>query len=93
MELSKALILIGFSIVVLGVLVWAAQRVPWIYSWFGNLPGDIRINGEHTFFYAPVVSMLVVSVVLSGRGGGEKGAPTPDRDTRSLPEDSQIKPI
>ena len=65
MELSKALILIGFSIVVLGVLVWAAQRVPWIYSWFGNLPGDIRIDGEHTFFYSPVVSMLVVSVVLS----------------------------
>lgn len=65
MQLSKALILIGFSIVVLGVLVWVAQRVPWIYSWFGNLPGDIRVEGERTFIYAPVVSMLVVSAVLS----------------------------
>lgn len=65
MELSKALILIGFSIVVLGVFVWAAQRVPWIYSWFGNLPGDIRVEGDRTFIYAPVVSMIVVSLVLS----------------------------
>jgi hypothetical protein len=65
MELSKALILIGFSIVVLGVLVWVAQRVPWIYSWFGNLPGDICVEGDRTFIYAPVVSMIVVSVVLS----------------------------
>ena len=65
MELSKALILIGFSIVMLGVLVSLGQRAPWIYSWFGHLPGDVRIEGERTSFYAPVVSMLVVSGVLS----------------------------
>lgn len=65
MELPKALILIGFSIVGLGVVAWAAQRVPWIYSWFGHLPGDIRIEGERTFIYAPLVSMLVVSLMIS----------------------------
>jgi hypothetical protein len=68
MELPKTLILIGFSIVLLGVVAWAAQRVPWVYSWFGHLPGDIRIEGERTFIYAPIVSMLVVSVVLSFLG-------------------------
>ncbi len=65
MELSKALIIIGFSIVLLGVVVWAAQRVPWVYSWFGHLPGDIRIENERTFVYAPIASMLVVSVIVS----------------------------
>ena len=65
MELSKALIIIGFSIVLLGVVVWAAQRVPWVYSWFGHLPGDIRIANERTFVYAPIASMLVVSVIVS----------------------------
>lgn len=65
MELPKTLILIGFSIALLGVVVWAAQRIPWIYSWFGHLPGDIRVEGKRTFIYAPIASMLVVSVVLS----------------------------
>ncbi len=37
-------------------------------SWFGHLPGDIRIEGERTFIYAPIASMLVVSVVLSFLG-------------------------
>ena len=65
MELPKTLIIIGFSIVLLGVVVWAAQRIPWVYSWFGHLPGDIRIEGERTFVYAPIASMVVVSVALS----------------------------
>jgi hypothetical protein len=65
MELPKTLIIIGFSIVLLGVVAWGAQRVPWLYSWFGHLPGDIRIEGERTFVYAPIVSMLVVSVIVS----------------------------
>lgn len=34
-------------------------------SWFGRLPGDIRIEREHTRLYIPWVSMLVVSAVLS----------------------------
>ena len=65
MELPKTLILIGFSIVLLGVVAWGAQRVPWLYSWFGHLPGDVRIEGERTFVYAPIASMLVVSVIVS----------------------------
>ncbi len=35
-EIPKALILIGFSIALLGVVVWAAQRIPSVYSWFGH---------------------------------------------------------
>lgn len=65
MSIPKTLILIGFSFVLLGGVVALAQRVPWVYSWFGHLPGDIRIEGERTFLYAPIVSMLVVSVIVS----------------------------
>jgi hypothetical protein len=34
-------------------------------AWFGHLPGDIRIERGHTRVYAPIVSMLLISVVLS----------------------------
>lgn len=63
--MHKTLILIGFSVILLGCGVWTAQRIPWVYSWFGNLPGDIRIERDNTFIYAPLASMVVVSVVLS----------------------------
>jgi len=34
-------------------------------GWFGRLPGDIRVSGRNVTVYAPIVSMLLVSVVLS----------------------------
>jgi hypothetical protein len=34
-------------------------------NWFGRLPGDIRMEGERTRLYVPLVSMLIVSIVLS----------------------------
>jgi hypothetical protein len=42
------------------VLIWLG----WM-SWFGRLPGDIRYESDTTRIYAPIVSMLLVSVVLS----------------------------
>jgi ABC-type transport system involved in cytochrome bd biosynthesis fused ATPase/permease subunit len=39
----------------------------WIggFSWFGHLPGDIRIERENVRIYIPVISMLLVSVVVT----------------------------
>jgi hypothetical protein len=34
-------------------------------SWFGRLPGDIRHEGDNVRVYAPIASMLVISLVLS----------------------------
>jgi hypothetical protein len=65
MEAWKILIFVGFSIVTLGMAVWIFQRAPWVYSWFGSLPGDIKHEGERTTFYAPIVSMLVLSLVFN----------------------------
>jgi hypothetical protein len=51
---------LGVLLIVVGLLVWSG----WL-SWFGRLPGDIRIERDSVRLYIPLVSMLVVSVVLS----------------------------
>ncbi|WP_163759452.1 DUF2905 domain-containing protein [Mycobacterium botniense] len=59
-NVGPVLVLAGVVIVVVGVLVWAGGL-----SWFGRLPGDIRIERENLRVYIPLVSMLVLSVALS----------------------------
>lgn len=34
-------------------------------AWFGQLPGDIRYEGRRTRVYAPLASMLLLSLILS----------------------------
>ena len=51
---------LGLVLVVVGLLVWSGGL-----SWFGRLPGDVRIERESVRIYVPLVSMLVVSVGLS----------------------------
>ena len=57
-----ALLLVGA-----GVLLVLAGVVAWFggLSWFGRLPGDIRVERENVRVYVPIVSMLLVSVALS----------------------------
>ena len=54
------MVMAGVALVVIGLLVWAGGL-----SWFGRLPGDIRIERESVHVYIPLVSMFLVSVVLS----------------------------
>jgi NAD/NADP transhydrogenase beta subunit len=58
--LGRLLVVLGLVAVVIGVLVWTGAL-----SWFGRLPGDIRIEGERTRVFIPITSMLLVSVVVS----------------------------
>ena len=51
---------LGVAIVLIGLLVWAGA-----FSWFGRLPGDLRIERESLRIYFPIASTLVISVVLS----------------------------
>lgn len=60
--MGKALIAIGIALVTVGVLVIYA---PWLLSWFGRLPGDIRIEGERGGFFFPLTSMIIISVILT----------------------------
>jgi uncharacterized membrane protein len=59
---SGLLIVVGALIVVIGLIL---RYFPWLFSWFGNLPGDIRRETENTTVFIPITSMLVVSVVGS----------------------------
>jgi hypothetical protein len=54
------LIALGIVLVVVGVLAWLGAL-----TWFGRLPGDIRVERPGFRFYAPIVSMLIVSLVLT----------------------------
>jgi hypothetical protein len=58
---------VGTLIVVAGILAITIGVAVWLglLGWFGNLPGDLRFENGNARIYAPLVSMLLVSVVLS----------------------------
>jgi uncharacterized protein HemY len=47
---------------VIGVLLYLA---PWLFNWFGKLPGDIRIEKENSKVFFHITSMIVISVILT----------------------------
>ncbi len=59
-QLGNLLILGG----VIAVLAGLAARYG-LFSWFGNLPGDIRRVGGRSALFIPITSMAVASVVLT----------------------------
>ena len=53
---------VGGLLLVVGAIV---RFAPGAVSWFGNLPGDIRIEGQNSRVLIPITSMIVLSVVLT----------------------------
>jgi NAD/NADP transhydrogenase beta subunit len=60
MSPGTILIALGVGLILVGLLIWSGSL-----SWFGRLPGDIKIEREAVRVYVPIVSMLVVSLVVS----------------------------
>jgi hypothetical protein len=60
-ELGKFVAIAGIIIMLAGLAMWGGL-VP---KWLGRLPGDIRIEREHSTFYFPIVTCIVVSILLS----------------------------
>ena len=60
--IGKILIITGVALVLAGLAVTYA---PWLINWFGRLPGDIHIKGEHGNLFIPITSMIIVSIVLT----------------------------
>jgi hypothetical protein len=60
--MGRLLIIAGLAIVLVGV---ALQFAPWLFNWFGRLPGDINYETEHTRVFIPITSMLLISILLS----------------------------
>ena len=59
--LGRLLILGGVTLVILGIVLLALPRIPWL----GRLPGDIVVKREGFTFYFPLATSLLVSAVLS----------------------------
>ena len=62
MAFGKLLAITGVILLVLGLTMTYA---PWLISWFGKLPGDIRIEDEKKLVFIPITSMFVVSIILT----------------------------
>ncbi len=61
-EMPRFLITAGIILIIFGVLL---QFAPWLLSWFGKLPGDIRIESGRTRVYFPIVTMIVISLIIT----------------------------
>ncbi len=62
MALGKLLLIIAAFLGIIGLILIYA---PWLLNWFGKLPGDIRIEGKNSFFFFPITSMIIVSIIIS----------------------------
>jgi len=62
-QLGKLLVVLGLGLALLGAFVWWGGGG--VLSWFGRLPGDIRVERPGFRLYAPLASMLLISLLLS----------------------------
>ena len=60
-DLGKWMIVAGLAIAAIGGLLWLLSRLPFI----GNLPGDIRIQGENYSIFIPLGTMILLSIILT----------------------------
>ena len=60
--MAKWFIILGVILLLIGA---ALQFAPWLFSWFGKLPGDINIKRESVSVFVPITSMILVSLVIT----------------------------
>jgi hypothetical protein len=60
-SLGKIIIILGIFLVVIGVIIVLAPKIPYV----GRLPGDIYIKRDNFVFYFPIVSSILISLILS----------------------------
>ena len=61
-DLGRTLLLLGGALILVGAFLYFGGKLP---LRLGRLPGDVVHRGEHTTFYFPIVTCLVLSVALS----------------------------
>jgi hypothetical protein len=57
---GRAVVGVGVVLVVVGLLIMTGGL-----SWFGRLPGDVRIERDGVRVYVPITSMILVSAVFT----------------------------
>jgi len=59
-QMGLVIIASGVVLLVVGLILSTGG-----FSWFGHLPGDLRIQRGSTQLFIPITSMILVSVVLT----------------------------
>lgn len=60
-SMGLILIILGAVLILIGLFWLAGER----WSWWGRLPGDIRVEGQRFTFYAPLATCLVLSLLIT----------------------------
>lgn len=60
--LGRLIIGIGVLLVLIGLIVLSGLD---LFNWFGNLPGDIRIERDNFNLYFPITTMILLSFILN----------------------------
>jgi ribose/xylose/arabinose/galactoside ABC-type transport system permease subunit len=60
-EVGRFIVTIGVITTLVGLVLWSGFAPKWL----SRLPGDIRIEREHSSFYFPIVTCIILSIVLS----------------------------
>ena len=60
-ELGRALVIFGAVIVVIGGMLMLADKLPFL----GRLPGDIMVKKGNFTLYAPLMTGLILSLLLT----------------------------
>jgi hypothetical protein len=60
-DMGRLLMLAGATLFVVGLLLFVGSRIPG----FGQLPGDITLRRGNFTLFAPLGTMIVVSLVLT----------------------------
>jgi DUF2905 family protein len=60
-DVGKLIVIVGVITTLVGLFMWSGFAPKWL----GRLPGDIRIEREHSSFYFPIITCIVLSIVLS----------------------------
>lgn len=61
-DFGRVLLFLGGAIVLIGAVLYFSGKLPFR---LGRLPGDIVHRTEHTAFYFPIVTCLVLSAAVS----------------------------
>ena len=60
---------IGKILIISGIVLFAVGCIMFFFGdkakWFGNMPLDFSYKSESTRFYAPIGSMILLSIILS----------------------------
>jgi hypothetical protein len=59
--MAKLMVVMGVALVLLGGLVWLLSKT----AFFGQLPGDIRIERDGFTCLIPIVSSIILSILLT----------------------------